>query len=335
MIVPGPKLWPRVLGEGEAGRGIRGIAFDNRADLGQLLAIKPWLVIDASGPFQGSDFELAKAALESGAHWIDLADARDYVLGFAEALDPLARRNNVVALTGASSTPALSSAVVESLTVGWRRINSVESAIAPGGASDVGLSVIEAILSYAGRPVPIFSGGRLQTTIGWGSAERWNFPGLGFRFVSPVETPDTELLPKYLGIGERVRFFAGLESRLEHFGLLALARVFGGKCRSSLLAKTLHRARRFTRPFCGDRGGMAIRVAGIDKDGAPVKSQWSLIAEKNDGPNVPTLAAVAAVRALLAESIAPGARPCVGVLQLPAIEQEMRKFAITTKHELY
>ncbi len=211
------------IGHG-ATAGVTGVAFDNRRDLQQLATMRPWLVIDASGPFQGCDYALAEASLKSGAHFIDLADARDYVLGFAAALDPLARDRNLVALTGASSTPALSSAAVAALTEGWRQIDSVDCAIAPGGASDVGLSVTAAILSYAGRPVAVFRDGQPQHTVGWGSVERRDFPGLGRRFVSPVETPDSELLPKFFGVREQVRFFAGLESPLEHFGLLALAR---------------------------------------------------------------------------------------------------------------
>ena len=257
------------IGHG-ATAGVTGVAFDNRRDLRQLAAMmRPWLVIDASGPFQGCDYALAEACLKSGAHFIDLADARDYVrlVSGNRPRSPGARQA-FVALTGASSTPALSSAAVAALTEGWRQIDLVDCAIAPGGASDVGLSVIAAILSYAGRPVAVFRDGQPQHTVGWGSVERRDFPGLGRRFVSPVETPDLELLPKFFGVREQVRFFGGLESPLEHFALLALARALDPRCASPLLAKTLHGARRFTRPFCGDRGGMLVRVALLTR-GAP------------------------------------------------------------------
>ena len=64
---------------------------DDVASLGRLRQLSPWLVIDASGPFQSADYRLARAVLDMGAHWIDLADARDYLLGFEAALDELAR----------------------------------------------------------------------------------------------------------------------------------------------------------------------------------------------------------------------------------------------------
>ena len=81
------------------------------------------LVIDAAGPFQGGDLRFARSVIESGLHYLDLADARDFVAAFPE-LDALARSHNVAAITGASSTPALTHAVVDALCAGWRRIDS-------------------------------------------------------------------------------------------------------------------------------------------------------------------------------------------------------------------
>ena len=52
--------------------------------------------------------------------------------------------------------------------------------------------------------------------------------------------------------------------------------------------------------LAGDRRLGSVRVAGLDAEGTPARSQWSLIAERDDAPNVPTLATVAAVRAMLA-----------------------------------
>jgi saccharopine dehydrogenase-like NADP-dependent oxidoreductase len=75
------------------------------------------IVVDAAGPFQGADYRAAQAAIAGGMHYLDLADGRDFVAGFA-ALDAEARAAGVAALTGASSTPALSCAVLDRLTAG-------------------------------------------------------------------------------------------------------------------------------------------------------------------------------------------------------------------------
>ena len=188
-------------------------------------ALSPWLVIDASGPFQSASYDLARATLDLGAHWIDLADARDYLLGFEAALDPIARRKGLVARAGASSTPALSTAVVEDLTRRWQRLDSVDIAIMPGGAGRVGIAVIRAILSYAGTTIETYREGARADVTGWGSVRRMCVPGLGVRYLSPVATADAALLPERFAVTSRVAFYAGLELRLEQFGLLLLAKL--------------------------------------------------------------------------------------------------------------
>src|SRR5207245_319102 len=52
----------------------------------------------AAGPFQGADYRLTHAAIAARVHYLNLADARDFVAGFTE-LDGAAREAGVVALT--------------------------------------------------------------------------------------------------------------------------------------------------------------------------------------------------------------------------------------------
>jgi Domain of unknown function (DUF4166)/Saccharopine dehydrogenase NADP binding domain len=312
---------------------ISGRAFDSSVNAKAALAeLEPFLVIDASGPFQRSNYELARAAINAGAHWIDLADASGYITGFAEALDQTARANGVTAIAGASSTPALSTAAVEDLTRQWRRIDTVDIAIFPGGGGQVGLSVIQALLTYAGRPIAIWRNGKRRKTFGWGSVMRARMPNLGVRYLSPVETADANILPERFSIASRVTFYAGLESRLEQFGLLALARLRAQGWLKTLdwLAPGLEKARYVTRVFASDKGGMTVDVAGLDGDGKQTWSRWWLLAEKGEGPNVPILPALAMTRALLSGGVAPGARSAAGEQALGDIEAEMRAAAIQT-----
>ena len=138
-------------------------------------------VVDAAGPFQGADYRVARAAITAGMHYLDLADGRGFVAGFA-ALDAEARAAGVVALTGASSTPALSCAVLDRLTAGWRQIDRIEIAISPGNrGSPRGLAVIRSILSYAGKPVRVFDGGVWAARPGWGMVTRRELPMPAFR----------------------------------------------------------------------------------------------------------------------------------------------------------
>ncbi len=312
---------------------VSGIAFDSGANAIKAFAgLNPFLVIDASGPYQGANYVLAHMAIKAGAHWIDLADASDYIAGFAAALDGAAQGKGVVAIAGASSTPALSTAAVEALTQKWRRVDTVDIAIFPGGGGQVGLSVIQALLTYAGRPIAIYRNGKLSDTIGWGSATRMRMPRLGVRYLSPVETADAFILPERFAVTSRVMFYAGLESRLEQFGLLTLAhlRRYGWLRSLGWMAPWLEKARGLTRLTASDKGGMTVDVAGLDAEGHQTWSRWWLLAEKGEGPNVPIMPALAMTRALLAGGVAPGARTSAGELPLAAIEAEMRASAIQT-----
>src|SRR5258708_3113894 len=78
-----------------------------------LKVLSPGLVIHCVGPFQGQDYRVANAALAAGAHYLDLADGRQFTTEFAAAMNAQAVRAVRVAISGASTLPALSSAVVE------------------------------------------------------------------------------------------------------------------------------------------------------------------------------------------------------------------------------
>jgi saccharopine dehydrogenase-like NADP-dependent oxidoreductase len=45
-----------------------------------LRASGAFAVVDAAGPFQGAQYRLARAAIAAGMHYVDLADARDFVI---------------------------------------------------------------------------------------------------------------------------------------------------------------------------------------------------------------------------------------------------------------
>lgn len=320
----------------EAKVPVSGAGLDRDEDLvASLAALQPWLVIDASGPFQQQGYEVPTAALLLGAHVVDLADARGYLAGYGPQLDALARQRSLVALAGASSTPALSAAAARELSEGWERLDSIDVAITPGGRSEVGPSVIAAILSYAGKPVPIWREGELQTTPAWDLGAVIDMPGLGPRRIAPVETVDAEALGPGLAVRSRVSFSAGLEAGIEQWGLALLAwlRRRGWVADLAPLVPYLVKARRITRLWTSERGGMCVAIAGIDGKGRPRRAYWSLLAENDDGPQVPTLAAAAAVRALLADGIAPGARSAAEALDLAMIEAEMAPYAISTSQD--
>ncbi|HVG47745.1 MAG TPA: DUF4166 domain-containing protein [Rubellimicrobium sp.] len=310
--------------------GGRSLRLDRTApDLAEeIAALGPRVVIDAAGPFQGYGpklYALAEAALACGAHYLDLSDDGGFTAGIA-ALDARAQARGVSLLSGASSVPALSSAAVEELIQGLDDIHLIESVILPGNRAPRGLSVIRAILAQAGQPMTVWRGGRWAEARGWSRPrrERLRAPGsaaLPVRWGSLMGAPDLQLFPGRYG-AKSVLFRAGLELPLLHHGLGALAWLVRLDLIRSLdgWAKPMRWAAGTVERFGTDRGGMEVRVLGTMPDGTPLRRRWTLMAEAGDGPHVPALAARVLCRKLLADQVAPGARPCLGEVNLAEVE---------------
>src|SRR5690606_39793487 len=190
------------------------------------------LLIHTAGPFQGRDYAVARAALASGMHYIDLADGRAFVAGF-DALDADARRARRRAVTGASSVPGLSAAVVAAHLHRFSRLESVEAAISPGNRTPRGLATTQAILGYVGQPYPVLLDGLWRNVHGWQSLRRERLSDGSGRWLARCEVPDLDLLPRHYPSLRTCDFRAGLELRRMHFGLwLASWAVRGGLLRS-------------------------------------------------------------------------------------------------------
>lgn len=309
-----------------AGHAARFEAFDRSApDIARLAAIGPAAIVDAAGPFQGADLALPRAAIAARIPYIDLADARDFVKAFP-ALDGAARAAGVAAITGASSTPALSHAVLDRITAGWRRIDRVFVAISPGNRAPRGLSVTRAILGYAGKPVQVFREGRVETARGWSDDQAIMIDGVGKRHVVTCETPDLDLLPARYAPRIAAEFKAGLELGVMHHGLRLLSAMrvpfLPHAARPLLwLAKALQ-------PFGTDIGGMLVEAAGIDSAGRAVRARWSLAAPGGIGPTVPVLPALALLARL--DTLTPGAYSAAGVLGYAEIEHHLHRIGVRT-----
>lgn len=288
------------------------------------------LVVDAAGPFQGSEPVVARAAVAAGLHYVDLADARDFVARFG-ALDAEARVAGVVALTGASSTPALSHAVLETMTAGWARIDRVEVAISPGAGAPRGPSVVAAVLHWFGRPVRVFEDGGWREQLGWGRVVRRDFGAAGRRLVSLSETPDLDLMVTSFAPMSGAVFLAGLQPAPLHWAAWATARlvaITGLDARP--LSGLLSRLSGVGARWGDDRGAMRVEATGVDADGRATRAVWVLVAPPGVGPYTPGLPALAAIKRIAAGGVAPGARVCIGELALTEIETELAVLGIET-----
>jgi hypothetical protein len=292
------------------------------------------LVIHTAGPFQGQDYHVARAAAEAGAHYIDLADGRGFVAGFAAAVAGTATRHGVLAVTGASSVPGLSSAVVDALAPAFRQIDTIELCIAPAQQTARGTATMAAVLGYAGRPIRWLEDGRWKTVHGWLAHRRFRFAELPPRLAAACDVPDLELFPaRYPGV-RTVTFHAALEIGLQMHALATLAciRRAGLPLPLDRWAAALNRLSLAFDPFGGARGGMVVRVTGAGSDGNHAIREWHLTADDNHGPEIPCMAAI-----LLAQQLARGDRttrgamPCTGLLRLDDFGPLFAQWGIRTR----
>lgn len=299
---------------------------------GTLAAFRPQLVIHAAGPFQGRDYRVAEAALAAGSHYLDLADGRDFVAGIG-ALDALAQQHRRWAISGASSVPGLSAAVIEAHLRHFSQLQSVEAAISPGNRTARGLATTQAILGYVGRAYPTLLDGRWRRAHGWQSLRRMSVPGIGRRWLARCEVPDLSVLPARYPQLRHCDFRAGLELRRMHHGLwLASWLVRAGLIRNlAAWAPVLLRLSERWLDRGSDVGVMVMDLAGLGTDQQPLRLRWSLTACAGDGPQIPCTAAVVLARKLAHGDLpGHGARACLDLFSLEEFLQALEGFAVTT-----
>lgn len=299
-------------------------------------ALRPDLVLDAAGPFQGADLRFARAVIEAGAHYVDLADARDFVAAFP-SLDSLAREKGVAAITGASSTPALTHAVLDELRAGWKRVDAIRAGIAPANKMDRGPAVMKAILSWVGAPVRVFEDGAWRMRSGWSDCGVIDVPMLGRRRFALAETPDLDLMPQRYAPRDSALFMAGLELWPMQRGMEFVGALRGrGIVRKPVsLAEPLRFVGDALGPFGSDRGGMIVEVFGRDADDRPARACWAMFAPDGLGPYTPTFAALALARRFAREAALPiGAHACVAMLGLEDFAPEFMRHNFTTRIDL-
>lgn len=273
-----------------------------------------------------------------------------FVVGF-NRLDAAAKAAGVTAISGASTVPCLSSAVIAHFRDRFASLDGLDFGICPGQGAERGLATTAAILSYVGKPLKPFAGH--PNAYGWQGLRRHRFPhieripksGTHFldsdarkskklehrsdpirseralrpRLMGDCDIPDLDLLPAAYGL-RSIRFGAGLELGFIHLGLWALSWGVRWKLLPfplPKLAKPLLKAADLFDPLGSDDGGMFMSLSGTGLDGQPLTIDWHIIARNGDGPQIPSVPAI-----LLAERLAkgsgpaPGARSSLGLIAL-------------------
>lgn len=267
---------------------------------------QPQLLVDASGPFQdyGTErYRVVRACIDHGVHYLDFADAADFVFGVSQ-FDAQARAASVYVLSGVSSFPVLTAAVLREMARSME-IVAVTGGIAPSPYAGIGLNVMRAVVGYAGAPVKLVRGGVQSSGIGLAESLRYTVavPGrvpLRNLHFSLVDVPDLQVLPPEHPTLTDIWMGAGPVPEVLHriLNLLAQARAHLGlpslEPLSRLFYAVLNRMR-----YGEHRGGMFVHARGV-RDGRTKEISWHLLAEGDDGPLIPSMAIEAIVRKAIA-----------------------------------
>ncbi|KQT56212.1 MULTISPECIES: SDR family oxidoreductase [unclassified Aureimonas] len=308
----------------------------DRAQISDALRLeRPNLVVDASGPFQnyGSNpYHVIECCIAAGIDYLDFADGADFVFGVS-TFDEKAKAAGVVVLSGVSSFPVLTAAVLRKMA-STMEIHGVEGGIAPSPFAGIGLNVMRAVVGYAGGPVKLLRDGKSVSAFGLTESRRFTvavpgrLPLQNLRF-SLVDVPDLQVIPPehpsmteiWMGAGplpeslhRMLNILAKLRSR---FGLPALTPF------SKLFYAVLNRFR-----FGEHRGGMFVSARGRF-EGRDIVRSWHLLAEGDDGPLIPSMAIEALIRKMArGERPESGARSAVRALELDDYETLFKRRTI-------
>jgi hypothetical protein len=315
------------------------VAFDRTTANASLLGgLRPAVLVDASGPFQAygpHGYALVEVCVACGVHYLDLADGSAFVAGIAQ-FDAAARAAGVFVLSGVSSFPVLTSAVVHRLATGMSSVHSIHGGIAPSPYAGVGLNVIRAIASYSGQPIALRRRGASGT--GWPFAESELFvvavPGqvpLRRSRFSLVDVPDLQALPDLWPQAE-VWMGAAPVPPVLHWALIGFAWLVRLRLLRNLswLSRAMHLVTEHVR-WGEHRGGMYVVVAGSSEQGHTLVREWHLLAEGDDGPLIPSMAVEAVVRSILDSRGPPaGARTAIADVDLDDYEKLFARRTIYT-----
>lgn len=289
------------------------ICVDCTADLA---ALRPDLVIHTSGPFQAQSYAVAQACIKIGAHYVDLADGREFVRQIHQ-LDNSARERGVLVVSGASSVPCLTAALVDHYLPDFGQLDNLDYGISTAQQSQRGLATTAAILSYTGKAFTTIIKGKTTTIHGWQGLHWRRFRRLGKRPLSYCNIPDLALFPTRYPSIQSIRFYAGLELSIIHVALWGLSWLVRAKLirNVSAAAPLLLKLSNWFDRFGSDRSGFFLSLSGKDHQGKAKAVNFELTAESGDGVYIPCIPAILLTRQLVDGSLNQrGAMPCLGLI---------------------
>lgn len=300
-----------------------------------LQSIRPDILIHTSGPFQGQGYHVAETCIRHKCHYIDLSDGREFVSQI-KSLDQSAKDSGVLVVSGASSVPCLTAAILDRHLPDFEKIESIDYGIATAQRTNPGLATTAAILGYTGKPYTTLQNNKLSTIYGWQNLTIRKYPELGYRFLSNCDVPDLELFPARYKNLKNIRFRAGLEVPFLHMGLWALSWLVRIGILKSLtpFAESFYKAGPAFNLFGTNRSAFHMEMSGIGHDGESKKKTFYIMTGSGHGPNIPCIPSIVLAQKLARGEITQtGATPCLDLITLDEYLEALSEYDIKWRIE--
>src|SRR5229473_4839970 len=247
------------------------------------------LVVHLAGPFQGQDYAVAKACLQAGVLYIDMADGREFVAKFS-SLDAAAQTKGIPLITGASTVPGLSSAIVDGMMGHFSQLQAIDYGICAGVKSGLGLATLKAVLSYCGKPYRVLKDARPVTTYGLGRPRHHDFPTpVNRRYIVDCDIPDHDLFPARYTALRQMEF----GSCIDIPGLPRLLSLMSACVRKgwiedwNFLSAIIQPCLKAVKFVGSPHSGFFMRLEGRDRRGNPKKMLFEVVARDGSGLEIP------------------------------------------------
>ena len=292
------------------------------------------IVIHTAGPFQTQNYQVAEKTAAGGSHYIDLSDSRRFVCDFKHNMQSHFNVSKTIGISGASTVPALSSAIVDYLSKSLCKINEIDICIAPGHLAPRGLATMRAILDYCGKQISVLENNQWIQKAGWGNLTPVKFSKMSSRVGSLCDIPDLELFKSVYPSVKTITFNAALELKISQYALYLLSKLKSSGFNFDLqrLAPVLESSAHLLNPFGTGLGGMRVLVKGEDLYGNVIEKTFNITAPDRNGPEIPAMPAIILARKLIYEDhqLRPGAYTASNLLNLDEFKPEFEKWKITT-----
>lgn len=205
------------------GCNIHPLDCEDSSPLGMIRSSGASLVVHADGPFAQYAYDMAHACLQAGVAYVDIADRRSFIASFTGHLHQAAERAQIPMITGASLTPALSSALAEELASQFEHLQQMRITIIPGVRSLQPGSQLSSLLGTIGRPMSMLKNGHRVQAVSGRSRRPLFTPALGRCTSVLCDTPDNETLLPLLPALQSLETRMALPGRLTPLAVYLLS----------------------------------------------------------------------------------------------------------------